>query len=297
MRTHPRAKKGPSAFGAGLFFVPLEDGSEAMRMQIMAPALCTLSLLCSACQKPKEVGEPFDGPSDVNAQAQMLAALEQRSANLNDFSYRGVVENEDASHKSTFAFRFQQPGKMWANLDDVSLTYVFDGTWLAIIDHNKKRVLKQDISPKDPATRLAALHELFRQFSVEGWRAPLLRLQQDRLRVTEANESSERVWEVRSPIDDDELAEVRYRFSAPSADFLSKEFIDKQGRVVAFTKVMQSTSDAASKGKFPIAWEQRNAKGFLRVRLSEWRVNPGLSPDAFSSKVPDGYDLQIIAGE
>ena len=259
--------------------------------------LCAFFLLPAACQKPDEAVERPASRVDVNAEARVLAALERRSAILDDFSYRGVMESEDGSDRSKFSFRFQQPGKMWASLNDEGLTYVFDGNWLAVIEHKKKRVLKQDISQKDAGTRLAALHELFRKFSVEGWRAPLLRMKRDGLGVTEVVEQEIRYWEIESPIDDGELALVRYRFSAPGADFVRKEFVNKKGEVTASTIVTKSASDATTQREFPVAWEQRNARGLVRIRLEEWQVNPGLSSDAFSVIVPDGYQLQVIAGQ
>lgn len=259
-------------------------------------ALCLFSLACEK-SSPRTDVRAGDPSRQVDVERQVMTQLEKRSKHLVDFSYRGVIENEDASETLHFSFWFQQPGKMKATLHEAALTYVFDGTWLSVVDHNKKRLLKQDLSVEDDGAQLLALHELFRQFSTDGWRAPLLRWTDGALQMQEVEERGERFWELLSNLEDEQLAYVRYRFGAPYGDFVRKDFVDKNGDSIASTGVLKATRDPKTSLGFPVEWEQRNAQGLLRVRLSEWQINEGFGANFFSIQAPEGYEVQIMQGE
>lgn len=230
--------------------------------------------------------------ADPEAVSDVLAAISDRLAKVSDYHYRGVAENIADGQKLHFSYTLSQPQRLRADLEGAETTFLFDGVWLAVIDRPNQRVLKQDLTKKDEATLIATLHQMFGSYSVEGWRPPLLRTSREALSGHKAQDGRGPLWVVAADVEDEALAEVRYYLRPPRADFVKKEYIDKDGSVVSYAKVLEEYTDERTGLRFPIAWEHKDARRHYRVRLEAPAVNQGVDPARFAVEVPGGFTVQ-----
>ncbi len=218
--------------------------------------------------------------------AAAMRAVEQRTAVVRDYVLSGSATDLGTGKTLPFTYAFAQPTytKATVGTDQVSS---FDGSALVMIDHAQKMAQRQDVKGLKEEDLLLSLNALFADFTVEGWRPPLVRPRGMTAR-SEQSADGER-WVISVPIDDDTLAEQRVILRAPDGAFLEKRFLDKAGTVVAGVKVIEELSDAATGLRFPKVWERTGAQGRVRVTLDDAKVNGGLAKEQFTLVVPEGY--------
>lgn len=259
---------------------------------LFAFALC---LAASACQSG---GEPAPGtapqPSGGVLLSDLSAALLARGERLRDFSYRGVLTREADGARVVFLFEGAQPGRVRVRLESPPVEFRFDGRFLVLVDESEHRILRRDLGTLDEATRLLALHQTFDVYSIEGWRAPMLRGDPARMQARAREDATGPHWILETPLDDDTLAFVRYEFRAPRGDFLKKEFITKAGTPLSSATVLEEWGDPRSGLRFPRAWEVQGSAGRYQVRLEDIQVNVGLSSDRWTAPAREGYTLSDL---
>lgn len=252
----------------------------------VALSLVVATAACKSDKKPQG--------TDPAVVTDAMAAVADRLRVVSDYSYEGVAENLDNGEKVTFSYALRQPRMLRADVKEMQTSFIFDGTNLAVIEGANKRVLRQDLSKKDEVTIVGALHQMFESYSVEGWRPPMLRTKREALSGRVETGEGGPVWVITSALDDPDLKEVRYYLRPPRADFVKKEFVAKDGSVVASSTVLEEKLDEKTRLRFPIAWEHRDARRRYRVRLSETQVNPGLGPERFQIKAPEGFAVEEV---
>ncbi len=250
-----------------------------MRLARPVSILGALALvLAGACSKPAG-----DGGAVMAAATQ---AIERRSAAVRDYVLTGTATDLATGKALPFTYSFAQPTYTKATVGADQVT-AFDGAAVVMIDHAQKVAQRQDIKGLKEEDLLLSLNALFADFTVEGWRPPLLRPRGMTAR-SEHTADGER-WVISVPIDDDTLAEQRVTLRAPDGAFLEKAFLDKAGKVVAGVTVVEELKDAGTGLSFPKVWERTGPQGRVRVTLEGATVNGGLAKEQFTLAVPDGY--------
>jgi outer membrane lipoprotein-sorting protein len=250
-------------------------------------ALSIVAVLCISCtvkEAPK---------NDPAATAAALAALQERVKKVTGYSLEGTITDVVTGQTVRFSYALRQPQLLYARLEELDQTLIYDGTVVTGIDGKNKAAMKQSLAGLDEGAKIGALYQMFGQFVAEGWRPPLMRTQA--LEGTIVNAKDARTppsWILVSKLDDDAIAAVRYELAAPKADFVKKEFVDKQGNVVAFTKVLESVRDDATQLAFPKAWERKDASGHVKVLLTKWAVNDTPPLEKFTPVIPAGFTVQ-----
>ncbi|OGQ12269.1 MAG: hypothetical protein A2138_24425 [Deltaproteobacteria bacterium RBG_16_71_12] len=242
------------------------------------PLLLAAALASGACGKSADDGMP--------ALAAAIAAVEHRTGAIRDYVLSGTATDLGSGKALPFTYAFAQPTYAKATIGAAQVT-AFDGNAVVIVDHANKVARRQEVKGQKEDELLLTLNALFADFTVEGWRPPLLRPRGMSARV-ERGADGER-WVISVPIDDDTLAEQRVTLRSPDGAFLEKAFVDKRGNVVAGVKVLEELKDAATGLSFPKAWERTGPQGRFKVALDGATVNGGLAKEQFSVAVPDGY--------
>lgn len=252
--------------------------------------LLAVALGASACR------DAGDAPSSgALALSDVFTALTNRSTLVRDYRYAGEATNLGGGQKVTFRYLLKQPRMIRADVDGIDTSFVFDGKHLAIIDRGQKKVLRQDLSKTDEVTVMASLHQFFGDYVVEGYKPPVTRPKREENRAAlEKGDDGEPRWVLVTELEDADLKEVRYTLRAPTADFLKKEFIAKDGSVYASTTVLKEHKDERTKLSFPTSWEHKGPQRSYRVELHDVVVNEGLTQEPFTIAVPDGFTLQDI---
>jgi hypothetical protein len=245
------------------------------RLVIMAMMLMT------AC--PKEA-------MMVDVAPAAMAALATRSERLHDFQYEATAVDEINHQTLRFRYAFQQPkflaGTLLSNTGAETASYRFDGTHLAMIDFVNRQGQRRDLSG-DEALLVGTVHEVFTPFSVEGWRALLVRPQQSTA-VAVDRADGER-WVITTPIEDDVLAKSVLTVRARTADFLSHEFIDRAGKVVRSIRVERELKDDATGLSFPQQWLIEGDNERQRLSITNSRINQGVDGTTFITTLPPGF--------
>lgn len=249
-------------------------------MRIARAALSLGALfLAGACARPATDGGGV-------AMAAVTQAIERRSAQVRDYVLTGSATDLGSGKTLPFTFAFAQPTYTKATVGTDQVTS-FDGSALVMIDHAQKVAQRQEVKGLKEDELLLSLNALFADFTVEGWRPPLLRPRGMTAR-TEQVAGGER-WVISVPIDDDTLAEQRVTLRAPDGAFLEKSFLDKAGKVVSGVTVIEELNDAGTGLSFPKVWERSSPQGRIRVSLESATVNGGLAKEQFTLAVPEGY--------
>jgi hypothetical protein len=236
----------------------------------------------SAC--PNKDDAPV-APAVDAAVAAVTQQQNQRLAAVRDYALEGTVT--DVASQATLRFRYamQQPsfsaGELLNDKGERTRAFIFDGKVLAIVDDATKTIVRQDLSNNEEAM-LLALHDIFSQFTCEGWRPPLLKPQG----MTASRAGDDVVVDV--PIADAAVASQRLTFAADGA-FKKKEILDKGQNVVVSTVVVEDVVDAGTKLRFPKAWRHTEGGSSQEVRLTSVAVNAGVDGTRFSTAVPAGF--------
>lgn len=244
------------------------------------PLLLATALALAACGKSAGGGGP--------ELAAATAAIERRTAAIRDYALAGTATDLGTGKALAFTYAFAQPTYTKATVGTEQVT-TFDGTAVVIVDHANKVAQRQEVKGQKEDELLLSLNALFADFTVEGWRPPLLRPRGMTAR-TERGADGER-WLISVPIDDDTLAEQRVTLRAPGGEFVEKAFLDKSGKVVAGVKVLEEMKDAGTGLSFPKVWERTGPQGRFKVVLDGATVNAGLAKEQFTIAVPDGYRI------
>lgn len=257
----------------------------------MRVALLVVVLLSSCAVK--------DAPqNDPAATAAALAALQDRVKKVTSYSLEGTITDVASGQTTRFSYALRQPQLLYARLEELDQTLIYDGSVVTGIDGKNKAAMKQSLAGLDEGSKVGALYQLFGQFVAEGWRPPLMRTDPGALegKIVRAQDTrTPPSWILSSKLDDDTIAAVRYELAAPKADFVKKEFVDKQGQVVAYTKVLESVRDEATQLSFPKAWERKDASGHVKVQLTKWAVNDTPPIEKFTPVIPEGFTVQEAA--
>jgi outer membrane lipoprotein-sorting protein len=256
-----------------------------MRFAIAVPIV----LLAAACTKQPVI------ENDPAATAAALAALQDRVKKISSYSLEGTITDVATGQVIHFSYALRQPQLLYARIEELDHTLVFDGTTILGLDGKNKAAMKQSLAAFDDGSKIAAVYQMFGQFVAEGWRPPLMRTDPKAMEGKIVNAPDPRTppsWILTSKLDDDTIAAVRYELHAPKADFVKKEFVDKQGKVVAFTRVTEQLRDDRTQLSFPKAWEKDDASGHVKVALTKWAVNDEPPLERFQMTVPEGYTLQ-----
>jgi outer membrane lipoprotein-sorting protein len=232
--------------------------------------------------------------NDPAATAAALAALQDRVKKVGSYSLEGTITDVKSGQAVRFQYALRQPQLLYARIEELDQVLVFDGTTIFGIDHKNKAAMKQSLAGLDDGSKIAAVYQMFGQFVAEGWRPPLMRTDPTALEGKIVNAPDPRTppsWILTSKLDDDTIAAVRYQLHAPKADFVQKEFVDKQGKVVAFTRVTEHVRDDRTQLSFPKAWEKNDATGHVKIALTKWAVNDEPPLERFQPTIPEGYTV------
>lgn len=260
-------------------------------------AKSSLLLLAALLVAPgcRDEGAGAAPSGDALTLSDVFKALAERQKLVRDYRYTGEATSLGGGEKVAFRYLLKQPRMVRADVEGIDTSFVFDGQHLAIIDRGQQKVLRQDLSKTDEVTVMSALHQVFGDYVVEGYKPPVTRPKQDENRAyLEKSESGEPRWVLVTELDDEELKEVRYTLRAPSADFVKKEFIKKDGSVHASTTVLKEHRDERTRLSFPTSWEHKSPQRGYRVDISEIAVNEGLTQEPFTIAVPEGFTVQDI---
>lgn len=218
------------------------------------------------------------------------AALDKRLAAVRDYRFEGTARIVETGASMPITYAFLQPqfarGTMDIPAGDVApskgQTVVFDGTTIVALDHAAKQFGRVDNSV-DPDVFLQALHNAFAEFACEGWRPPLLK--RESTQAIAANGQ----WILTIAIRDDTLKEEQLVLRASDGAFVEKRTLDKAGKVVASTTVIEELDDPASGLKLPKKWRRVSPAGTFEVELAKATVNAGIAKEAFTTAIPEGY--------
>ena len=229
--------------------------------------------------------EPVATPSNDGVVKVAFDALDARVAAVHDYEYDGVVK-DSSGRTAKFHFAFSQPTFTSVEVEG-SHAFVFDGVVLVGFDHKEKKtqIQKMDAFPEE--TRLLVLHQTFSAFSGEGFRPPLLRKQGLQARVERDAQGD--LWVLRSVIEDAQVAALEVRLRSPDGAFVSKTFVDKQGKASSQTAVTSTMKDPATGLSFPLGWKTTMGNDAVEVALSGVRINQGIAKERFSTTPPSGY--------
>ncbi len=255
----------------------------------MRAVVLVVALVLASCTKQPVI------ENDPAATAAALAALQDRVKKVSSYSLEGTITDVASGQVVRFAYALRQPQLLYARIEEIDQTLVFDGTTILGLDGRNKAAMKQSLAGMDEGSKIAAVYQMFGQFVAEGWRPPLMRTDPKALEGKIVNAPDPRTppsWILTSKLDDDTIAAVRYELHAPKADFVKKEFVDKQGKVVAFTHVTEHVRDDRTQLSFPKAWEKNDATGHVKVALTKWAVNDDPPLERFQPTIPEGYTLQ-----
>ncbi|HEY1097897.1 MAG TPA: hypothetical protein VGF99_03175 [Myxococcota bacterium] len=252
----------------------------------------------SSCKKPATADAPADAvvaPGTVDAADNDPGAYERVQQQLNarleaihDFE---VTETIVAADGETLRFRYsmQQPAftavEQLGEGDARLRAFIFDGKTLAIVDDGAKTVVRQDLSQAQEQMMLT-LHEVFSPFICEGWRPPLMRPAGGENGTVAVVVGS--TVELRTTVGTDGHRNVVVLDN--DGGFVLKQTTDASGAVVVGTTVTKSEVDAATKLRFPTAWNQlENGQVATSTTVNAWSVNQGVSAARFSTTTPSGY--------
>lgn len=270
-------------------FGPLEVPLSSLAK--LSLSLLAVLLVASGC---RDTGSS-SSPGDPLTLSDVFTALGERQKLVRDFRYAAEATNAGGGEKLAFRYFLKQPRMLRADAAGLDTSFVFDGQHLAIIDRGQRTVLRQDLSKTDEVTVMSSLHQVFGDYSVEGYRPPLTRPKQEENRAfLEKGEGGEPRWVLVVELEDADLKEVRYTLRAPTADFLKKEFIQKDGSVYASTTVLKEQKDERTRLSFPTAWEHKSPQRSYRVDVSELVINEGLTQEPFTIEVPEGFTMREI---
>jgi hypothetical protein len=247
--------------------------------------LFAISLLGAGCTK--------DMAASTDAMPDVERVLSLRAARLQAFSIEGDV-HDDITNDNVH-FQYAQHDKTMAGVvakgGTPQFKYLFDGKTLMATDVAARKVLRKTAAADEGAQveMLSSLHAIFSPFTVEGFRAPLLRPGK-----STATTSHDR-WVIVTPIDDDTLREERVTLAKDTGDFIRKETMNKAGAVVRSVAVLTSVKDEASGFSVPKSWRVEGTAEKQTTTLSSvaFSTNDAL----FSSKTPDGFSEDGFAEE
>jgi outer membrane lipoprotein-sorting protein len=229
----------------------------------------------------------------------VLNAVADRTKLLRDYTYSGVATTLIEGGQSVeFTYALKQPGMLRADVPGINQSFLYDGKMMGIIDRSNKRLLRQDMEAKgkkDPAGVIAAIHTIFGDYVCEGWEPPMLRTGKGKnTGKVEKGEAGEVRWIVSTSVDDADLKEVRYTLRAPKADFISKEWINKDGTVFAATRMLEEHTDERTKLSFPKVWEHSSPSRRYKVEIKDIAINGGLTAERFQVVPPEGFTVQKV---
>lgn len=236
------------------------------------------------------------GEKSVLALSDARTAIAERTKKVADYRYRGTATTLDGGEKAEFTYQLKQPGMLRADIEGIDQSYVFDGQNLVVIDRKGKRVVKRDLKKMGDLAVVTTLHQFFGDYACEGWKPPLLRTKKGLNAGAVEKEDQGLVWVLTTPVDDKDLKEVRYTLRAPTADFLKKEWIAKDGSLWASTAVLEEHKDERTGLSFPKTWEHKGPQRKYRVELRDIEINKGLPGEPFVAKAPEGFSIQEVGG-
>jgi hypothetical protein len=256
-----------------------------MRVALVVTTVIATLIATLACDRaPSTQGDPAVFKAAT-------AALDKRLAAVRDYQFEGTARHVETGASMPITYAFMQPqfarGTIDVPMDALAApgkgqTVVFDGTTILALDHAAKTFGRVDNSV-DPDVFLLALHNAFSEFACEGWRPPLLKKDGT---IATANNGQ---WILTIAIQDDTLKEEQLVLRARDGAFVEKRTLDKTGKVVASTTVVEELDDAATGLKLPKKWRRVSPQGTFEVELAKATVNAGIAKEAFTTAVPEGY--------
>lgn len=258
------------------------------RALVVTLALAVAGTLAIACDRTSNAAAAGD-PAVFKA---ATAALDKRLAAVRDYQFEGTARHVETGASMPITYAFIQPQFARGTIDIPAAdapgaptkgqTVVFDGTTILALDHAAKTFAKVDNSV-DADVFLLALHNAFAEFACEGWRPPLLKKE-----GTSASTANGQ-WILTMPIRDDELKEEQLVLRTSDGAFVEKRTLDKAGKIVASTTVLEELDDPATGLKLPKKWRRVSPQGTFEVELAKATVNAGIAKEAFTTAVPEGY--------
>ncbi len=255
--------------------------------RVLVVTFALAAITSTACDKgaPAHAGDP----AVLKA---ATTALDKRLAAIRDYQFEGTarVVETGASMPITYAFLQPQFARGTINVfapsgeagPTTGQTVTFDGTTILALDHAAKAFGRVDTS-MDSDQFLLALHNSFSEFACEGWRPPLIK--KEGTHAIAANGQ----WVLTIAIRDDQLKEEQLVLRASDGAFVEKRTVDKAGKVVASTTVLEELDDPATGLKLPKKWRRVSPQGTFEVELAKATVNAGIAKEAFTTAVPEGY--------
>jgi hypothetical protein len=278
---------------------PLHGGPFFFHMRVMLVTLVTpvlhrlvvtaalSAILLSSCTPSEK-----DGQGDPGVFKAATAALDKRLTAVRDYTFEGTARHVETGAAMPITYAFLQPQFARGTIDipatdpagapSKGQTVVFDGTTIVALDHAAKTFGRVDNSV-DADVFLLALHNAFAEFACEGWRPPLLKKEGTSARAHEGT------WILTVAIKDETLKEEQLVLRASDGAFVEKRTLDKAGKVVASTTVVEELDDPATGLKLPKKWRRVSPAGTFEVELAKATVNAGIVKEAFTTAVPEGY--------
>ncbi|MBL93041.1 MAG: hypothetical protein CMH56_14665 [Myxococcales bacterium] len=240
-------------------------------------------------------------PEEINSERQLItfttAALNKRNQLLSSFSFSGIIKEGIGKKDKHFKMMFQKPSFMKVEVPADGQTYIFDGAILSVQDRFERALYNKNLLGVTEAERFLELNDIFAPFMVEGWRAPYLNESPLHLKAEEEPELPMPFggvgWSIKTPMLDEQLAEMRYMFRKGTADFLYREDLSAKQRVLKSIWVLEEHKDPNLEFAFPKKWEERDAFGEVQrqVELSEIVVNEQIQVPVFDTTTPTGFNL------
>jgi hypothetical protein len=256
-----------------------------MKRVLVATFALAAALTSIACDR--------DAPAGAGDPAVLKAAttaLDKRLAAVRDYQFEGTARHIESGASMPITYAFLQPQFARGTINvpagegapTTGQTVIFDGTTIVALDHAAKQFGRVD-NAVDADVFLLALHNAFAEFACEGWRPPLIK--KEGTTAVAANGQ----WVLTIAIRDDVLKEEQLVLRASDGAFVEKRTLDKSGKVVASTTVIEELDDPATGLKLPKKWRRVSPQGTFEVELAKATVNAGIAKEAFTTAVPEGY--------
>jgi len=272
--------------------VPMPSRRRSAWQAAFFHALLSISTGVGCRGEPQATPEGNDAP--LLLLAQVKSGLVDRDRRLFAFHLEGRVL--EAGSEARFSFDYRAPQRMLGVLhSDGERRLAFDGEWLYRLEPPLKRLTRTRLGPAlSPAQRAGTLAQIFSPFVPEGFRAPLLPREREKVEARQVSHPrAAHAVELRVQADDPQTGpvEVRYLLRWPALDFLEKR-IDGPGSIQGLVRVTAEHCEPSLKLCVPKALRQSlgDQEG-ARTDLQTVSLNQPSPADSFTIAPPAGFTV------
>ncbi len=216
-------------------------------------------------------------PDATRLVQEVKEGLARRDAKLQSYHLAGTVT--EAGQQVRYDVKHRAPNRMLAQVfSPTPRTFAFDGERLFELDVPGKRFSTLEGKQVSPER----LSQLFSPFVPDGFRAPLLPLQQLTARLRSHPRAPEAVeLQARTA-----QLEVTYVLRYPALDFLERR--SRSGEATAEIQVEEERCDLGLCVPTKLAHTDNGVPG-AKVHLTTVELNPPLPTDLFTLAAPEGF--------